>query len=244
MIIIPMAGNSSRFFDEGYLKPKYELLVGDQTVFSLTLKSFEKYFETDLFLFIGRKSFDSRGFVFKECEKNNVKNFIYVELDSPSRGQAETVYLGLQMLGEYDKEESLIIFNIDTIRNNYTFPLDCMNADGYIEVFDGAGDAWSFVEPKDGNSVKRTTEKLRVSNLCSTGLYHFSRISHFIDGYEYAVKNIDSFLAAWRELYVAPIYNFLIDNHDLNIMYHQIRGEDVIFTGTPSEYIKLCEMVK
>ncbi|ECR5117115.1 capsular biosynthesis protein, partial [Salmonella enterica] len=33
MIIIPMAGLSSRFFKAGYTKPKYELKAHDKTLF-------------------------------------------------------------------------------------------------------------------------------------------------------------------------------------------------------------------
>lgn len=44
MFIIPMAGLSSRFFKAGYNKPKYQLMLGKETVFSWAVKSFEKYF--------------------------------------------------------------------------------------------------------------------------------------------------------------------------------------------------------
>jgi hypothetical protein len=244
MIVIPMAGNSSRFFNEGYLTPKYELLVGANTLFSMTLKSFEYYFETEFFLFIGRRNFNSKEFVYKECQKNNVKNFLYVELDNPSRGQAETVYMGLEMMGEANKEEPLLIFNIDTVRSNYIFPSNCKGADGYIEVFEGNGDSWSFVEPKESNGVKRTSEKVRISNLCSTGLYYFSSVKHFIIGYKCALADTDSFLAKWRELYIAPLYNYLIEDFNMDIKYHCIGIDDVKFSGTPSEYRNLCEIVK
>ena len=42
MIIIPMLGRSSRFFNVGYDKPKYELPLGDETVFSSSVRSFHK----------------------------------------------------------------------------------------------------------------------------------------------------------------------------------------------------------
>ena len=39
MIVIPMLGKSSRFFDAGYERPKYQLPLGDGTVFSESVKS-------------------------------------------------------------------------------------------------------------------------------------------------------------------------------------------------------------
>ena len=48
MIIIPMAGKSSRFFNEGYEVPKYMLSLNeDSNVFKEAVKSFKKYFESD-----------------------------------------------------------------------------------------------------------------------------------------------------------------------------------------------------
>ena len=43
-IIIPMAGESSRFFNAGYTVPKYMLPLGSETVFDKAIKSFKDYF--------------------------------------------------------------------------------------------------------------------------------------------------------------------------------------------------------
>ncbi|MBD6989485.1 capsular biosynthesis protein, partial [Vibrio parahaemolyticus] len=44
MIIIPMAGMSSRFFNAGYDKPKYMLEARGVTLFEHSILSFKKYF--------------------------------------------------------------------------------------------------------------------------------------------------------------------------------------------------------
>ena len=41
MFVIPMAGSSSRFFEAGFLLPKYQLLIGNETVFEWSVRSFE-----------------------------------------------------------------------------------------------------------------------------------------------------------------------------------------------------------
>ena len=46
-----MAGLSSRFFKAGYTKPKYQLDLNGETVFSWSVRSFERYFKTDKFCF-------------------------------------------------------------------------------------------------------------------------------------------------------------------------------------------------
>ena len=45
MIVIPMAGLSSRFFKAGFEVPKYQLKINDSYVFDLALKSFIQYFD-------------------------------------------------------------------------------------------------------------------------------------------------------------------------------------------------------
>ena len=40
MIVFPMAGLSSRFYKEGYTKPKFELSLGGVTVFERSVLSF------------------------------------------------------------------------------------------------------------------------------------------------------------------------------------------------------------
>ncbi|TOH10549.1 capsular biosynthesis protein, partial [Vibrio parahaemolyticus] len=44
MIVIPMAGMSSRFFKAGYKLPKYMLEAHGKSLFEHSLRSFESYF--------------------------------------------------------------------------------------------------------------------------------------------------------------------------------------------------------
>ena len=63
MIVIPMAGMSSRFFKAGYDKPKYMLTAHEKTLFEHSVNSFEKYFSKEDFLFIVRDVFETVEFV-------------------------------------------------------------------------------------------------------------------------------------------------------------------------------------
>jgi CTP:molybdopterin cytidylyltransferase MocA len=159
MIVIPMAGNSRRFFEAGYTRPKYELPVGNETLFALTVRSFERYFDDERFVFVCRRDLGAEAFVRAECERLAIRQWQVAALAAPTRGQAETVLLGLEHAG-YRASEALLIFNIDTIRHGYRFPAECDWADAYLEVFSGPGDHWSFVEPAAAftRRVARTTE--------------------------------------------------------------------------------------
>ncbi|RWX56585.1 glycosyltransferase family 2 protein [Photobacterium chitinilyticum] len=233
MIVIPMAGLSSRFFKAGYKKPKYMLEAHGETLFSHAINSFKQYFKTEKFLFIIRDVYETATFVEQQIKSLGIKDYHISILDSDTRGQAETVALGLNGV---DYQGPITIFNIDTFRPNFQFPdLEKMGG-GYLEVFQGEGDNWSFAKPiHDGDTrVSLTAEKKPISNLCCTGLYYFSDLKTFVDSYnEYLSMPKEK----WEkgELYVAPLYNFLIKK-GIDIHYHLIDRDEVVFCGVPDEY--------
>ncbi|TOM80696.1 capsular biosynthesis protein, partial [Vibrio parahaemolyticus] len=60
MIIIPMAGMSSRFFKAGYDKPKYMLEAHGKTLFEHSVESFEALFLDTKFLFIVKDVYNTK----------------------------------------------------------------------------------------------------------------------------------------------------------------------------------------
>lgn len=232
-IIIPMAGLSSRFTQAGYVLPKYMLYVKNRSLFNLAVSSFEKYFDTCRFVFVARDVFDTKTFIEKECELMGIKDFEVVILPYPTRGQAETVLEGINRSG-VPQAEPVLIFNIDTFRPGFTFPETMHGWDGYLEVFVGSGKNWSYAktESDDSTLVVETAEKVEISHYCSTGLYFFSAASLFIDAY---TGNLENPKDGKMELYVAPLYNQLI-NTGKKIHIHVIARDEVIFSGVPAEY--------
>lgn len=235
MIIIPMAGLSSRFTKAGYKKPKYMLKAHNKTIFSHAINSFSAFFETNHFIFIIRNIDNIISFVNHEVQQLGIKSFKVITLDHDTRGQAETVYIALER-EEKTYNGPITIFNIDTFRLNFTFPnLNNIGA-GYLEVFKGSGNNWSFVKPVSNNStlINETAEKKEISNLCCTGLYYFSEKNDFINAYNNYLS-IPSEKWEKGELYIAPLYNYLIKQNK-KIHYHLIERSDVVFCGIPSEY--------
>jgi choline kinase len=236
MIVIPMAGLSSRFFKAGYNKPKYMLDAHNESLFDHAVKSFEQFFTSHEFLFVVRDVYDTVKFVEERAEALGISKFHITVLYADTRGQAETVALGLE---DCKYEGPITIFNIDTFRPNFKYPEFLNEVDGYLEVFKGGGDNWSFAKPlsDSGTEVKKTAEKEAISDLCCTGLYYFSNSNCFLDVFnEY--KELPKSDWAKEELYIAPLYNLLI-SRGRNIHYHKILRKEVIFCGVPSEYIEL-----
>lgn len=238
MIVIPMAGLSRRFTEAGYDLPKYMLPAHGRSLFAHAVDSFAAYFETVPFLFILRDVAGTRAFVEAECRRLGVREAGIVALDAPTRGQAETVALGLAAHGGA-ADAPVTIFNIDTFRPGFRFPTvwDRNTVDGYLEVFRGSGANWSYVRPADTGDgrVAETTEKVPISDLCCTGLYHFRTAALFDRAYAHLVEG-GAAAAGLTELYVAPMYNQLIQQ-GCDIRYQVIGTDEVIFCGVPAEYL-------
>ncbi len=245
MIVFPMAGRGQRFVDAGYRQPKFMLELAGTSVFRHVLEGFSSLFGAEKFLFVMTYDTQIAAFVDSGCAAMGLAAPLLAILDAPTRGQAETVALGLQQAA-IDAAEPLTIFNIDTLRPNFAYPanMDLNRIDGYLEVFKGAGDGWSFVRPQPGNGgrVAETAEKKRISDLCCSGLYHFRTASLFTDAFQGALGDADWPLVN-GEYYVAPLYNRLIAA-GADIRYHLIAENEIAFCGTPEQYAELSRQMK
>jgi len=229
MIVIPMLGKSSRFFDSGYSLPKYQLPIGSKTLFELSVRSFERLFLNTPFIFLVRSDFGAKEFVSRELVKLGIKDCRVIEFATETRGQADSVWLGT---ADYHDDNPLIVFNIDTIRDGFTLPDAANFGDGFLEVFKGEGEGWSFIKTGNDGSVTETAEKIRISDMCSNGLYGFRRLGDFRSSFrQYDALNI----SVNGELYIAPLYNLLIAK-GMNIRYREVDHSKMHHCGTPQDY--------
>ena len=233
MFIIPMAGLSSRFFKAGYIKPKYQLDLSGETVFSWSVRSFERYFKTDKFVFIYRDVYETKNFLEEEMTKLGISDYELVCLPEETLGQADTVYQGIVNI---NVDESIYIFNIDSRIIDFVKPEWAGECDGYLEVFKGEGEHWSFaLAEENSRKVIRTTEKERISDLCSDGLYYFKNKSVFEKLFLDAKHSGNT---TKNEYYIAPLYNDLITQGKV-VYYDLIPNDKILFCGTPDEYLTL-----
>ncbi|MCF6764275.1 glycosyltransferase family 2 protein [Thiotrichales bacterium 19S3-7] len=240
MIVIPMAGLSSRFKNAGYVKPKYMLQAHGYSLFYYSIISFKAYFHTEKFLFIALDVASTKSFIVHQCQLLGITNYEIILLEEATKGQAETVYLGLKLAKVHD--DSLLIFNIDTFRPGYYYPkeFDLTEVDGYLETFIGTGKNWSNVLPdtSETNKVVLTAEKKEISEYCCTGLYYWRCASDFMHIFE-NYKKLTLNQLDGREYYIAPMYNYAIEQGK-DIRFNVINSEDVIFCGVPREYEAFC----
>lgn len=238
MIVIPMAGLSRRFVEDGYDVPKYMLEAKGLTLFEHSVKSFQKYFSNEPFLFIAlNNGFSPTTFIKEKVRKLGIVNYEIAILEEPTRGQAETVIQGMQQFDLIQENPALTIFNIDTFRPGFSYPtsFNANSVDGYLETFIGSGKNWSNVLPiPNTDQVQFTAEKQEISEFCCTGLYYWRSAQQFADIFSiFASKNVSELQG--REFFIAPMYNTLINNGG-DVRFTIIPSDEVIFCGVPDEY--------
>lgn len=239
MIVIPMAGMSSRFKRAGYLLPKFMLKINEKSVFSLAIESFKNFFDNEHFLFIAYDEFSVLDFINRECSNLGLKSYEVVLLKNHTKGQAETVYFGLQRMTR-KTDDHILVFNIDTFRPNFCWPNDfnIKEISGYLETFIGEGANWSNVLPIEGtNRVKLTAEKKQISKYCCTGVYYWRSVSLYKRVFD-LYKEKDVSVLDGGEYYIAPMFNYII-NEGGDVRFSVIEKKEVIFCGVPEEYESL-----
>lgn len=233
-----MLGIGSRFLKSGINTPKYLLDLAQEKVLYFVLFGFRRL-NKNKFIFLVRGDhlkYKPKEHIIRICDNLEIKNFETIVINESTKGQADSVRLGLQFC-EIDK--SLLIFNIDTIHlgldPDFTF-----NTEGMIETFEAKGDHWSFAKVDNNNLVENVAEKRRISNNCSNGLYFFKNIKIFKESYfNLYCDNCSSTLNKMNENYIAPMYNDLIRKGMIVINRH-VDHRLILPSGVPQEYYLLC----
>ncbi len=228
MILITIAGNSTRFFDAGYKIVKYKLPIFNEKSILWHILSYIN--RDEKILIVANSKFNDRSWISEICHDLGFTSFLVVEI-SETDGQLSSVNQGLlTSLSQnfIDPIDPLLIYNGDTIRHIPFNSFVCrdLKCDGLIETFITDGNHWSFVDSL--GLVSKVTEKQRISDYCSSGLYAFSSVDLFLKFY-----NESYFVNSER--FVAPYYNVLISNGHI---VKSINSNFSNFTlcGTPKEY--------
>ena len=225
MIVLTIAGESSRFFKAGYEEVKYKLeLFNSKPILWHILSYMDR---KEKLILVSNKTFKDSNWLKGLLSDLGFLSYDIVEVGSTD-GQLTSTVLGIEK-SKFDKEEflkePLIIYNGDTIRH-IPFNFDMTKTDGYIEVFQESGDHWSFVD--NLGDISLVKEKERISSYCSTGLYGFSSVDLFI---KYSKKS----KLIKRERYIAPLYNELILD-GLTVRSSLSKRDCFTLCGTPTEY--------
>ena len=232
-IVITMAGLGSRFKKAGYKEPKYEIVAHGKSLFAWSMDSLKGYYDvSNDYYFIVRKEDNARDFITEQwvdVVKGSKEQIHIIEIDYMTDGQATTAILAAN---EWKKEDSLLIYNIDTYVIAGAMKSEDISGDGHIPCFNAPGDHWSFVAVDDSGKAIEVREKQRISDNCTLGAYYFKSCELYENMYKEYYNTCDNMEAG--EKYVAPLYNYMISK-GLDVSISLIDAKDVHVLGTPEE---------
>lgn len=224
-VVITMAGTGERFRRAGFPCEKWQIEVLGRSLLEWSVVSLEAMFDSE-FVFVTRNGFTEVAELTARAARTGLRpdQMSVVTVNGHTRGQAESAIAASTRCGDGD---SVLIYNIDTYVRPWAMKPTDIRGTGWIPVFRGDGDRWSFVKTDRLGRATAVAEKTRISDLCSVGLYFFESFGRFRE----LVQNRADDGSEW---YVAPFYQDLILSGE-PVFVHELANDDVFVLGTPED---------
>lgn len=232
-IVIPMAGEGSRFKKEGYELPKPLIDVKGKPMIWWAIKSVEFERNARLIL-ICRTEHEEKYKISSIVKGLGFKyDFEFIFIDKLTEGAACTVLKARKFI---DNIDPLVLINsdqyIDWNPNHFLSIIEKTNSDGGILTFHNKHPKWSYAEVNDEGYITYVKEKEPISTYATVGLYHFAKGSDFVAG---ADSMIHKDARVNGEFYVCPVYNEIIMPMNKKILNYPIPSQSMYGLGTPED---------
>lgn len=233
-IIMPMAGEGSRFLKEGWITPKPLIQLKGKCLFERAVGSVADANAPMKYSFIVRQEhIDNQhiDMLLKEvCPTANI-----FSVQQTTRGAVETCLKAESAIAE---EDAVLVMDCDLefrssglvnyIRSVLELPVNEVNG-GALVSFESQDPRYSYAQVDEDNRVLRTAEKEVISNHALCGAYFFSTARDFLSA---AHRLLNEPVFTKPEFYVSLLYNYLLqDNQEVRLF----PLEEYYSYGTPDE---------
>jgi HAD superfamily hydrolase (TIGR01509 family) len=200
-VLIPMAGNGSRFAQAGYTFPKPLIEVHGKPMIQVVIENLN--IDAN-YIFLVQKD---------HYEKYNLKHLLnliapnckIVQVDGITEGAACTTLLAKEFI---DNDQPLVMANsdqyIDWDSNNVMYSFVADEIDGGILTFKATHPKWSYAKLNDAGFVDEVAEKKPISDNATVGVYYWRKGSDYV---KYAEQMISKNIRTNNEFYVCPVFN-------------------------------------
>ncbi len=225
-ILIPMAGEGSRFKDAGYTFPKPLIEVNkipmiQLVIDNLSIKGNYKFIVKDDH--VKKYNIDSMLRIIRP-------NSDIIKVSKTTEGAACTALLAKKYI---NNDNPLLIANSDqfikwnSAKTMYNFMTK--KIDGGILTFKASHPKWSYAKHDDQGIVLEVAEKKVISDTATVGIYFWRKGSDFV---KYAENMIKKNIRYKNEFYICPVYNEAIKDKK-KIIIENI--EEMWGLGTPED---------
>lgn len=225
-VLVPMAGDSTRFEEAGHQYPKNLVEIESQPLMERVLRQLDGL--GDLICLVRQE--ENARFHTAEAVRLLVPGATVLEVPSLDSGAACTALLAIE---EIEPDEPLLIFNGDQIVS-HDLPeilgsFEDRDLDGGVVVFEAVHPRWSYVKTDDDGLVVEAAEKRPISTHATAGTYWFRRGSDFITALQGMIlkdAHVDG------RFYICPAFNEMI-LHNARIGIHEIEPSEYFSLATP-----------
>jgi len=229
-VVIPMAGEGSRFKDAGYTFPKPLIEIDKKPMIQWVIESLN--LPDANYIFIVQEE-HSKKYKLDKVLRLLVPDCTIISLPRATQGACETVLFATE---DIDNDSPLLIANSDQFLSNismntYVKHLIGSGIDGALFTFESVHPKWSFVYKDAEGVVKYVAEKDPVSKEASTGIYYFSKGSEFV---KYANQMINENIRVNNEFYICPVYNEFLEDGK-TVQTFQLDNDSFWGLGTPED---------
>ena len=233
-IIMPMAGEGSRFLKEGWTTPKPLIELKGVPLFKRAIGSVSIIGAPMKYSFIVRKEHIDNYHIDEQI-KAILPNANVFFVEKTTRGAVETCLIAEPAISE---DDAITVMDCDLefrskgyiegISQILRMPAEKANG-GMLVSFESTEPRYSYAEVDDDMIVKRTAEKEVISNHALCGAYFFSTAKGFLNA---AHRLLNEPVFTKPEYYVSLLYNYLLADGEtvrLSTM------EEYYSYGTPEE---------
>ena len=230
-VVIPAAGQGSRFSKAGWKKPKPFIDINGRPMLDHVISNVMPKQNASCSLILRSEHKDTYSLQINQISDHNNIEVSYI--DCLTEGTVCTV---LQVSEKFIKT-SLLIANsdqwVDFDVNEFIKDAISRNLDGSILVFDepSLDPKWSYVSLDENELVSEVAEKKPISNLATVGIYYFKSGQNFVNAASLMMAKNER---VNNEFYTCPVYNYMIKS-GLKIGIFKVQKDEMWGLGTPDD---------
>lgn len=231
-LLIPMAGEGSRFKINGYENPKPLIEVNGTPMIEYAINSIDIKEANHVFV-IRKYSDENHTKNLRELLNRISPECKIVETNTLTRGSAETCMLAKKYI---DNDDELMIANCDQFlswdsRKFIEFVDANKNLDSIVVTYKSSDPKNSFAKLGKSGLVAKIAEKNPISDTALIGVHYWRKGKDFVSSTR---KMINDNCMENGEFYVAPTLNYLIESKMQVGIYH-LADNEYQSLGTPND---------
>ncbi len=237
-IVIPMAGEGSRFLKEGYSLPKPFIDIEGKMMIERVLDGL-KYNNSTKYTLIIQEKFLQENKKHLDILSQNY-NVYFATVERLTAGASCTALSAHKLI---NNDTPVVFADSDNIFSKNIlkdFIDDALyrDLDGSLITFKTDKDCFSFAKTNVKDFVIETAEKNPISNNAIAGVYFFKKGSDFV---EQAINMMIYNDKSKGEFYMSGVYNWLIKSNK-KIGIFNIKNDEWDCVGTPSQLREFLEI--